>query len=283
MEQGQWSGESTLRDQRGGPPIPVTVSSFLMVDPVTKEPFAIATVQRDIAERLAVEAKLRDVAVDRHDLLHRLVVAQEAERARIAADVHDDSVQALAAVDLRLGLLRRRLSPVMPESDAMIGQLQDTVSRATDRLRQLLFDLEPAAAGASLVNGLQDVAGHILEDGVIEWTLAADDPKSHLAYAERVEAIRIAKEALFNARAHSHASKVSIRVESSEGGVEIAICDNGVGVDPESVRSRPGHRGLATMRDRAEIAGGWWRVEGSPGSGTTVRFWLPCIREGLDR
>jgi len=105
---GHWEGESTLRSYQG-PPIPVAISSFLIRDIETGEPFARATVQRDISERLAAETAVRELADQRQALLARLVDAQDEERARIAADVHDDPVQALASVDLRLGLLKRRL------------------------------------------------------------------------------------------------------------------------------------------------------------------------------
>ena len=97
---GSWQGESTLRDFRGGPPIPVAISTFGIRHPSTAEPWLIATVQKDITDRVAAEREARDLADQRQVLLDHLVQAQETERSRIAADVHDDSVQALAAVEL---------------------------------------------------------------------------------------------------------------------------------------------------------------------------------------
>src|SRR6185295_17500543 len=88
---GRWSGQSTLRDHRGGQAIPVAIASFLMRDPDSGEPFALATVQRDISDRVAAQTELEHLADERQHLLDRLVQAQEDERARIAADVHDDS------------------------------------------------------------------------------------------------------------------------------------------------------------------------------------------------
>ena len=124
---GHWEGESTLRNHRGGRPIPVAISSFVMLHPVTREPMALATVQRDITERLIAQSALQDLADQRQELLDRLVQAQEDERARIAADVHDDSVQALAAVELRLGLLRRRLAERAPDLVESVDQMAETV------------------------------------------------------------------------------------------------------------------------------------------------------------
>ena len=107
VAEGHWEGESTLRDLRGGPPTPVAINSFLMRHPDTGEPWLLATVQRDISDRIASQREVQALADQRQVLLGHLVQAQEDERARIAADVHDDSVQSLAAVELRLSLLQR--------------------------------------------------------------------------------------------------------------------------------------------------------------------------------
>jgi len=139
LASGRWSGRSSLRDSRDGEPIPVTASSFVMRDPATSEPLGLATVQRDIRQQLAAELELSEVAAQRSELLDRLVAAQEEEGAHIAADVHDDSVQSLAAVDLRLGVLHRLVSETAsPDLLSVVEKLQETVSGATDRLRQLL-------------------------------------------------------------------------------------------------------------------------------------------------
>jgi signal transduction histidine kinase len=98
---------------------------------------------------------------------------------------------------------------------------------------------------------------------------------------ERRQALRILKEALVNVRKHAHAGEVRITVAGGPDGVEIAVTDDGVGMTGVPAR-RPGHRGLASMRHRAEVSGGWLRVESSPGSGTTVRFAVPVTTAQLD-
>jgi PAS domain S-box-containing protein len=280
LRDGQWAGEKTLRNFRGGPPIPVIALHFVIRDPDTLEPFAIASVQRDITARLEAEQKLRELARHRRQLMDRLVVAQEAERATIAADVHDDSVQALAAVDIRLGMLQRKIADVAPELTEQVRQLQDSVSHATDRLRQLLFDLEPPRPGEKLADTLREVAAHIFEDCPVSWSVDGDIA-GWLGDAERNQAVRIAKEALTNARDHAQAATVRVELVEHDDGVEITVCDDGIGLDPESATSPAGHRGLTTMRDRAEISGGWWRLERGAQGGTTVRFFLPC--DGTDQ
>jgi len=276
VRDGQWTGETTLRDYRGGTPIPVMVSSFLMRDAETGEPFALATVQRDITARIAASEKLQQVAAQRQELLHRLVAAQEQERARIAADVHDDSVQALAVVDLRLSVLQRKLAEAAPQFNDQVSQLQLAVSTATDRLRLLLFELESADESTALIDCLREAAAHLFEDTALTWSFDGD-LDADLPVAERGQAVRVAKEALTNARNHASATTVEIHLIRVGDGVEVAVVDDGIGVDPETAKSPPGHRGLATMRDRVEVAGGWWQLERTGNGGTTVRFWLPGV------
>ena len=271
---GHWEGESTLRNHRGGLPIPVAISSFVMQHPVTGEPMALATVQRDITERLIAQSALQDLADQRQDLLDRLVQAQEDERGRIAADVHDDSVQALAAVELRLGLLRRRLAGRAPDLVQTVDQLAETVDTATGRLRHLLFDLDSPALRDDLAGALEQAASYVFEDRPPAWSIAGDR-SIDLPEGLRVTAYRIAKEAMVNVHKHAGATKVTIGLDRLDGGVEVRITDDGRGVGPDEIRDQPGHLGVTGMRDRAAVAGGWVRVESPPEGGTVVRLWLP--------
>lgn len=272
---GRWTGETTLLDRRTGGSIPVSASSFLMLDPETHEPFALATVQRDITRQLAAETELRRVAGQRQELLDRLVTAQEAERARIAADVHDESVQACAAVALRLTRLEGRVAREAPQLLPLLSDANQAVATATSQLRELLFDLETADEGYTLMEAIQEAADHILGDTTTSVSVLGDRD-AELKPSERGQALRVLKEALRNIRAHAHARVAQVVVRLVHGGVEFVVADDGVGIDPETVSSPPGHHGLAGMRDRCEIAGGWLRLEVSDLAGTQVRFFMPA-------
>ena len=273
LEHGRWEGTSTLRDRRGGPPIPVAISSFLMRHPDTGEPFALATIQKDITERLRAREALEDLAEQRRLLLRRLVQAQEDERSRIAADVHDDSVQALAAVDLRLGLLRRQVEAGRTDLLPSIESLSETVRETLDRLRHLLFDLESPARDGDLRSALTDAASYVVGDRM-RWRVDVDpdlDPPGEV----RVTVYRVAKEALANVLRHSGATEVNVRVLPEDGGVGLVVQDDGQGFDPDTVVDRPGHIGIPGMRDRAAVAGGRLDVESAPGGGTRIHLWVP--------
>jgi signal transduction histidine kinase len=224
----------------------------------------------------AAARRLVQVATQRTELLRRLVTAQEGERARLAADIHDDPVQALAAADLRLGLLQRRLATIDPELEISVSKIQDTLATATTGLRQLLFDLEPLDTDAGCAVAVREAAEHIFEDSPVRWTLECDDDIA-LPDAEQTHALRIIKEALINVRKHARAERVTISIRNKDSGVEVTVADDGVGVDRDA-EQKPGHRGLQTMRDRAEMTGGWCRLEQPAGGGTTLRIWVPRIR-----
>ena len=276
VRDGRWSGRSTLRDHRGGAPIPVAISSFLMRDPESGEPYALATVQRDISERMAAESALERLADERQRLLDRLVQAQEDERARIAADVHDDSVQALAAVELRLGLLRGELAHEESGLQEAADTLAETVTGAIDRLRTLLFDLESPAAETDLASALAVAAENVFE-GQLRWRITGDTTLD-LPASLRVTAYRIARESMANVVRHAAAREVEIRLTAADGGVEVLVEDDGRGFDPATIRHRPGHLGIPAMVDRATIAGGRLDVERRAEGGTRVRLWLPDPR-----
>ena len=227
-------------------------------------------------DRFVAWAELDSSLAQRNDLLHRLVDAQERERARIAGDVHDESVQSLAAVDLRLGLLERRLEQVAPDVVPDVVRIHETVTSVSGQLRHLLFELEPVGPGALLTDLLEEAAAHVFELTGVSWRIENDpDPREQdLSMTLRTQAVRIAKEAMVNAARHAGADLVTISVALDDEGVTVTVADDGVGI-PDGVRaSPPGHRGISGMRDRAEVTGGRLTIS-STDPGTTVSVWLP--------
>ena len=214
-------------------------------------------------------------------LSERLVEAQDDERARIAADVHDDSLQALAAVDLRLGALRNRLRERAPEEAGTVETVMDAVHSAGVRLRHLLFELETPVLDTALSDGLRDTAAQLFEDSDVAWSVE-ERGRTPLPQQVRVSAYRIAREAMVNALKHAQAHRVTVTVDADDRGVEVHVVDDGRGM-ARTAPSRSGrrHSGVVGMRDRALASGGWWRaVPGPDGAGTDVAFYLPTA--GVD-
>jgi PAS domain S-box-containing protein len=210
---------------------------------------------------------------DRQDLLDNLIRAQEEERGRIAADIHDDTIQVLAAANLRIQQLRNVLSG--RDELEVLGKLETTLSTAMRHLRQLIFNLRPPSLEhGSVATALRGQLNDMKADLGVSYQLD-DRCTAHLGQAARVLIYRSASEALANVRKHARANHVRIRCRAVAGGCLVRIVDDGVGYSPAEVEQRPGHAGLTLIRERAEIAGGWSRIESTPGSGTTVEFWIP--------
>jgi PAS domain S-box-containing protein len=229
-------------------------------------------------DRFEANADLDRALVQRLDLVRRLVDAQERERARIAADVHDEPVQALAAMDLRLALLERKLAQAAPDLVPEVVHIHETITSVNEGLRNLLFELEPVGPSAYLTDLLEDAAGHVFELTTVAWTMENEpDPRElELSVAIRTQAVRIAKEALVNVAKHARARSVRILVKLDDEGVTLQVSDDGIGIPPGVRSSPPGHRGISGMLDRAEVAGGALSVD-SEGNGTTISVWLPRV------
>jgi PAS domain S-box-containing protein len=226
--------------------------------------------------------RLDEVAAHRSELLTRLLDAQEAERARIAADVHDDPVQELAAVDLRLGLIRRRLAGEDSSVLDDLGRVQGMVASVTGGLRELLFELEPGSSDADLLTLVRSAADHVFDGSSTRWSLEHAGGAEKLPPQVRLQALRIVKEALINVRKHARAGTVLIRLEQDPGELRLEIEDDGLGIGSAPPGpGLPGHRGLASMRDRAEVLGGTLEMAGLE-RGTRVRVRLPLARPGPD-
>jgi PAS domain S-box-containing protein len=228
-------------------------------------------VQAELTQRLAAEAQ-------RRKLVGRLVHAQEEERRRIATEIHDDPVQAMTAVEMRVEAAKRRMTS--PEDRQALEDLSAVVVSAISRLRSLLFELRPPALDKEgLASALRAVVERIRGETGARFTF--DDRMVREPPTEtRTVLYRVAQEALANVRKHARAGEVQVSLAEREGGVLLRIRDDGGGFDVASVEAGlPGHLGIVSMRERAEMAGGWCRVTAIPEEGTTVEVWLPVEKE----
>jgi signal transduction histidine kinase len=223
---------------------------------------------------------LRAADAERRQLLSRIVEAQEAERRRIAADIHDDPIQKMTAVGLRLETLARHLHD--PEGLAQLDALREAVTGAIARLRHLLFELHPPALerdglSAALRDSLRElerddeIATH-LEDRLV------GEPSDDV----RAVAYRIAQEALTNIRKHAGATRVDVLLEGRSDGVLLRVRDDGSGF-ARGAETRAGHLGIPAMRERAEMIGGRVRIDSTPGRGTMLEVWLPDLPSSMIR
>ena len=223
---------------------------------------------------------LVDLTPEREPLYERMLIAEELERRRIAHDIHDDTISTMTAIELECARLRGLLSD---EAEIEIAdRIARTVEAAVDRLRHLVFQLEPKVLHRE---GLGPAIRVLLEDlsNLTHIDHRLDDRTSGGgSHATRTVAFRVAKEALANVRKHSWARMVHVAVAPLRGGVHVRITDDGLGFDVAAGRAAVvGHLGLSSMQERIEEAGGSFLVDSCPGLGTTVDFWLPSTLAGV--
>jgi signal transduction histidine kinase len=226
---------------------------------------ALNSAAEDIERRQRAQARL----------LAELVAAEEETRRRIAADIHDDTAQAVAAAGLRIDALVAELSD--PGAREAGTKARQALAEANRRLRRLLFELRPpaldeAGLAAALELYLSDSFAH---DG-FDWRVD-DELATEPSPEVRAILYRVALEALTNVRKHANASCVEVSLERRGVGVAVRVSDDGNGFElpAPDAPAEPGHIGLVTMRERAEAAGGRFALKSTPGGGTTVDFWMP--------
>jgi signal transduction histidine kinase len=212
--------------------------------------------------------------LERYELLNQFVAAGEQERRRLAEGIHDDSIQAMAALGMRLQMLRRTLRE--SEQLAFLAEAERAVQLSVLRLRHLVFELHPPGLEQ---DGLSVALAFALDaqgDAAVDYHL--DDQLSAQPTPEASAILfRIAQEALENVRQHAEASSVAVTLLERDGGCAVRIADDGRGFDEALAAPGSACPGFAAMRARAELGCGSLQVVSAPGSGSTVEAWLPAV------
>jgi PAS domain S-box-containing protein len=246
---------------------------------------ALRTMRDELEDRVRqrtaqLEAELSQHAAARDDvteLLHRVVTAQEDERARIARDLHDHLGQQLTG--LRMALEQHAGRCTQP--DAHDIQRAIALTREIDtELDFLAWELRPAVLDdlgivAALPRFLNEWSAHY---GIASHFAAAGDPGGMLSREAELTIYRVAQEALNNVVKHAHASRVDVLLERRDRTVVLVIEDDGVGFQPDAAATAARGIGLAGMRERAALVGGALQVESQPG-GTTIYLRCPVSAE----
>jgi signal transduction histidine kinase len=234
-----------------------------------------AEVRRLEARCRALEELVRSGEADRRHVVSRLLRAEQQERRRIASELHDDTVQVLAASLLALDRLA-----ACTDADAIRGVAESTrrtLAAATDRTRRLMFELRPAQGLAQAVSELASHAGR--EADLHVEVSVPDEPVPFMV--EEV-AYRTVREAVSNVRRHARARRLEIALEVAGGMLRGSVRDDGRGFDPSRIGRRTHgvrlHLGIETLLERAELVGGSATVDSTPGKGTEVTFELPLTR-----
>jgi two-component system sensor histidine kinase UhpB len=218
----------------------------------------------------AFNAMLDRLEHERTDSRRRALRAQEAERARIARELHDEVGQLLTGVVLQLEGLAAAV-PVARRED--VAGIQDNVREGVQTVREIARGLRPPALDefglrASLValaEGFGERSGLRVRHR-IDPSLPALDAESELAL------YRVAQESITNVARHSHAHEAELLLRSDDHAVVLTVTDDGRGISTDDMHSS---HGVAGMRERALLVGGGLEIRGREPCGTEVRLTVP--------
>src|SRR6266508_321275 len=221
---------------------------------------------------------LQDRDEDRTRLLQRTNAAIESERNRIARDLHDGPVQGVSAASLSLEAVLLMLKAGEDgEGMEVLTKVRQELAEEADNLRRLMAGLRPPLLEErGLVPALRENVEEFGHENKLEAQFGRQGVGEVPQDLETL-AYRVVQEALSNAGKHAEAARMGVAVEAVAGQLRIEVTDNGVGFDAAKAREflRMGRVGLASMRERVELANGTFMVHSTPGRGTTVVATLP--------
>jgi signal transduction histidine kinase len=221
-------------------------------------------VARDVTERKLAELELRDLS-------RRLIRAHEQERALLARELHDDVSQRLAVLAIEAG--RGRLGP--EQAQASLEEVLEGLMSLSDDVHSLAYQLHPSVLEElGLAEALRAECERRTHRDGPEIALHIEPGLTTVTKDVALCLFRVAQEALGNVVRHAGAETAMVRLRQKDGGWLLAVEDDGAGFRPEGIREGM-HLGLASMRERLQLAGGSLDIESAPAQGTTVTAWVP--------
>ena len=236
-----------------------------------------------LLEAFAASAAIA-VATAQHagdEALRRSLEASERERSRWARELHDETLQQLAA--LRVLLAGARRSGDRERLETAVGEAIEHLKTGIGDLRSLITDLRPAALDEfGIEPALATLVARVAEQSdlavTLELDLGGDDGEAGSRHPAEVESTvyRVVQEAVTNAVKHARATSVQVSVSDEAGRVEVVVHDDGEGFDPQACSSG---FGLLGMRERLGLVHGRLEIESAPGAGTTLHASIPTLRD----
>jgi two-component system, NarL family, sensor histidine kinase UhpB len=222
---------------------------------------ALAETFNDMLDRLEHE---------RRDSARRALLVQEAERRRIARELHDEVGQTLTGVMLQV----EGLSGAIPEElRGQLDELRETARRGTEDVRRIARQLRPEALeDLGLQSALAALATAVGEQAHVQVVRHLASPRLPLSEEQELVIYRVAQEAMTNVARHADAETVELRLERDDEHVALIVRDDGRGLPPTAESSSHGIRG---MRERAMLIGARFAIAPAPGRGTEVRLSIP--------
>ena len=234
---------------------------------------------------IAIEnARLYQSLRDERD---RIIQAQEDVRRQVARNLHDGTVQFLAAISMGIDHMERLLDFKPEAARAELEALRELTRQATRQARLALFELRPLILETQgLVPALEAYVEQLQGSEMFDIYLDAPMSLPDIDNSVAGTIFAIVQEAVTNVKKHASARDVWLRLSAEDGWLKVIVEDNGAGFDSETVEreyANKGSIGLLSMRERAELIDGHMEIESTtvpPNTGTTVLLSVP-IRESV--
>ncbi len=240
----------------------------------------VAQLKEEVMDRLQAEESLKESEARLRHLSSRLLDAQERERKRLAAELHDELGHALLTIKLQLRALERGLTPEQKKLAEDIEALQPFIDGVLDNVRRLYFDLSPGnLEDLGLTGALRQILDEFAKNHLdIRWEVKLDNVDADFSRPTQTVIYRIVQETLTNIGKHAKPSRVSVRVKRNPTAVLFTVADNGCGFETSQIHSPDNPNrglGLAAMEERVRMQGGTLEIISREDQGTRIAFTLP--------
>ena len=230
----------------------------------------------DITERQHTEEALRQSLLQLRELSDHQESIKDAERRRIALDIHDDLGQSLMALKIDVSLLHARTGEKHARLQRHTRRALATIDASITAVRAIINDLYPSTLELGLVPAVEWLVRQMNTLGGSHYHLRLADPDTGEGLDRRQTAalFRVIQESLSNSLRHARASTVEVTLAQCAREVLVRISDDGIGMQPGDDGKRAAF-GLKSMRERIHALGGALQIDSLPGQGTTLEIRLP--------
>lgn len=207
-----------------------------------------------------------------------MIRAQEAERQRLARQMHDGPAQALSNFILQTEIAMRLFDIDQAKAKEELATMKSAATSTFQKVRDFIFELRPMMLDdLGLTPTLTRFVEAFKEQAGMDIRLTVSGLEQRLEPYLEVMIFRAVQELLSNAQRHSQAVQVWVQIDATEADVKVSVDDNGKGFDVESVNEKGG-MGLKVIRDRVDMLGGQMEIESTAGKGTRVSFEIPATK-----
>ena len=238
----------------------------------------VAQLQEEVTNRLQAEASLKESEGRLRHLTSQLLTAQEAERGRLALELHDDLGQSLTVLKMQLRTIQRKAPPESSEAREGLEHALNFINEVIEKIRHLARNLRPTILeDLGLMGALKYLFEDFSNQGILV-TMNLDDIQGLFSQETQLIIYRIFQESFSNITKYAQASQVSLSIKRQDGSVAFQLEDNGRGFDHQKVINEnitDRGLGLTSMDERARMLGGSFNIWSQEGQGTKMTLVIP--------